>query len=128
MNKTWLAMYLSLAPLIACAQAGGVTLNLDDKNPLSKWGRWTYFDQSASDYGIKLSQNRNRMPLIAHWREGNLVFKFNKDMLSDSQDLFFGLRVSENKTQTTSLGCMSNTNRHGDGSSLCGVQLDMNLK
>lgn len=128
MNKTLLAICLTLSPLLVHAQANGVSLKLDDQNPLSKWGRWTYFEQGAQNYSFKLSQNRNRMPLTAHWREGNFIFKLNKDVLSDRHDLFFGLRISEDQMQTTSLGCMSNSSRGGVGRALCGVQLDMNLQ
>lgn len=116
------------SPLPALAQASGLTLNLDDESPLSKWGRWTYFDQNGSGYSFKLHQDRTRMPLTANWREGNWVFKLNKDVLTDRHDLFFGLRLSEDQLQTTSLGCMSNSKKNGFGTAMCGVQLDLNLK
>lgn len=128
MNKTFLAVCLAMVPLVSSAQAGGVSLNLDQESPLSKWGRWTYLEEGTANYGFKLSQNRNRMPLTANWRHGDWVFKLNKDMMSDRHDLFFGLRISEDQLQTTSLGCMSNRSKNGFGSALCGVQLDMNLK
>ena len=128
MKKALITVCLTIAPLSALAQAGSVTLNLEDKNPLSKWGRWTYFEQGGQGYGLRLGQDRGRMPLTAHWREGNFVFKLNKDVLSDRHDLFFGLRISEDQLQTTSLGCMSNSNKNGYGTALCGLQLDVHLK
>lgn len=125
--KFCIAMNLALNSLGAYAQASGVTLDLDEQNPLSKWGRWSYFDQNGSNYSLKLNQDRGRMPLLAHWREGDWVFKLNKDVLSDRHDLFFGLRVSEDSHLTTSLGCMSNSKKNGYGTALCGVQLDLKL-
>ena len=129
---TLIRTIIALAPLCAAmnvhAQANGVTLDLNDQSPLSKWGRWTYFEQGGQNYGLRLGQDRGRAPLTAHWREGNWVFKLNKDMLSDRHDLFFGLRLSEDQLQTTSLGCMSNSKKSGFGTALCGVQLDVNLK
>ena len=118
--------FLSATP--AQANGTGVTLNLDDQNPLSKWGRWTYMEQTSNNYGFRLSQDRGRMPLNAEWREGKWVFKLNKDMLSDRHDLFFGIRLSEGQGQTTSVGCMSNSKKSGYGTALCGVQLDLNLR
>lgn len=132
MKHALLRLILAIAPLCAtfpvCAQANGVSLDLNEQSPLSKWGRWTYFDQSGQNYSFKLNQERNRMPLRAHWRDGNWVFKLNKDVLSDRHDLFFGMRLSEDPLQTTSLGCMSNSKKNGLGSALCGVQLDMKLR
>lgn len=129
---TLIRTVIAFAPLCGAmnvhAQANGVTLDLNDQNPLSKWGRWTYFEQGGQNYGLRLGQDRGRAPLTAHWREGNWVFKLNKDMLSDRHDLFFGLRLSEDQLQTTSLGCMSNSKKSGFGTALCGVQLDVNLK
>jgi hypothetical protein len=119
---------LSTIPTYATAKGTGVTLNLDDRNPLSKWGRWTYLEQNGNNYGIRLGQDRGRMPLNAEWREGKWVFKLNKDMLSDRHDLFFGIRLSESQEQTTSIGCMSNSKSNGYGTALCGVQLDLNLR
>lgn len=127
MKRALTIIGLMIAPLAAQAQASGVTLNLDNENPLSKWGRWTYLSQEGSNYSFNLSQNRNRMPLMAQWGKGDWMFKLNKDMLSDRHDLFFGLRLSEAYLGTTSIGCMSNSSRGGLGSALCGVQLDMNL-
>ncbi|NJM31705.1 MAG: hypothetical protein HC848_00915 [Limnobacter sp.] len=68
------------------------------------------------------------MPLQAQWGKGDWVFKLNKDMLSDRQDLFFGLKLKEADLGTTSVGCMSNSSKNGAGSALCGVQLDMMLR
>lgn len=121
------ASALALTNSLVQAQATGVTLDLDEQNPLSKWGRWSYFDQSGSNYSLKLNQDRGRMPLLANWREGNWMFKLNKDMLSDRHDLFFGLRMTEDQRLTTSLGCMSNSKKNGFGTALCGVQLDLKL-
>ncbi|MCQ8895136.1 hypothetical protein NQT62_01630 [Limnobacter humi] len=124
-----------LAASLACstlahAQAGtGLTLNLDDKNPLSQWGRWTYIDQSGPGWGLKLNQDRGHIPLTANWRQGDWVFKLSKDALNDQHDLFFGLRLSEDALQSTSLGCMSNRKKNSlYATEMCGVRMDVNLK
>ncbi|MDX1669053.1 MAG: hypothetical protein R3194_06535 [Limnobacter sp.] len=114
-------------PVAAFSQAGGITLNLKQENPLSKWGRWTYLSQEGLNYSLNLSQDRNKLPLTANWASGDWMFKLNKDMLSDRHDLFFGLKVNEADLGVTSVGCMSN----GSSSitdALCGVQLDLNLQ
>lgn len=129
MKKFLSCLCLSLAPFVAHAQAHGLTLDLDDQNPLSKWGRWTYLDYQDKGIGLNLSQNRNRLPLMAHWQKGDLVFKWNRDVMSSDHDLFFGLRLREDQLATTSLGCMSNGHKSAAYKGpLCGVQLDVNLK
>ncbi|NJM31706.1 MAG: hypothetical protein HC848_00920 [Limnobacter sp.] len=47
MRKLVAMLCIALAPLSAWAQANGVSLDLDSGSPLSKWGRWTYFDSSG---------------------------------------------------------------------------------
>lgn len=129
-RHTHIAIFISITLASTCAQAQntGVTLNLDEQNPLSKWGRWSYFDQTGSNYSLKLNQDRGRMPLQAQWKEGNWMFKLNKDVLSERHDLFFGLRVAEDPHLTTSVGCMSNSKKSGYGTALCGLQLDLKLR
>ncbi|MAZ10647.1 MAG: hypothetical protein V7542_01440 [Limnobacter sp.] len=118
-----------LAPTLASAQAGGVTLNIDGQNPLSKWGRWTSSENGGLGYGFRLNQDRNKAPMSAQWGTGDWVFKLSREEGNKYPDLFFGLKVSENQLQTTSLGCMSNSGSATRYSStLCGVQLDMNLQ
>ncbi len=130
MKKTFLTLCCTLVPLIAQAQAGGVTLSLDNQNPLSKWGRWTSTDTGGLGYGFRLNNERNRSPMAAGWSQGDFVFKLSREQNSSAMpDLFFGLKVSESQLQTTSLGCMSNSGSATRYSStLCGVQLDMNLR
>jgi len=129
MKKLLFCLCLASVSGGASAQANGVTLDLDDHNPLSKWGRWTYLDYQEKGFGFNLSQNRNRVPLSVNWRSGDWVFKLNKDAISDRHDLFFGLRLSEDQLATTSLGCMSNHRKLGGYKGpMCGVQLDVNLK
>lgn len=129
MKKTLACLTLCALPLLAHAQAGGIYFNLEDQSPLSKWGRWTNFDKTTGGFGLRLGGDKlSRAPVTAQWQEGNFVFKLSKDALSERHDLFFGLKVSQNTLQTTSLGCMSNSNRNGYGDALCGVQLDLNLR
>jgi hypothetical protein len=135
MKKALLFACIAVLPTLASAQAGGVTLNIDGQSPLSKWGRWTAAENGGLGYGFRLNQDRGRAPMSAQWSSGDWVFKLSREEGSKRPDLFFGLKVSENQLQTTSLGCMSdsggaavgrNTNRNG--STLCGVQLDMHLQ
>lgn len=120
---------LAVAPTVSQAQANGISLNLDEQSSFSKWGRWTYFDQYGSGYGLKIQQDRAKIPLTANWRQGDWVFKLNKDLNSEQHDLFFGLRISEDKLQTTSLGCMSKNKKNESFSkSMCGLTLDVNLR
>lgn len=129
MKKALFSACLILAPALASAQAGGVSLNIDGQNPLSKWGRWTSAENGGLGYGFKLGQERNKNPIAAQWGTGDWVFKLNREEGNKHPDLFFGLKVSENQLQTTSLGCMSNSGSATRYSStLCGVQLDMNLQ
>lgn len=129
MKKILLCTCIALMPALASAQAGGVTLNLDSQSPLSKWGRWTSAENGGLGYGFKLGQDRSRAPMNAQWGTGDWVFKLSRDEGSKRPDLFFGLKVSENQLQTTSLGCMSDSGSATRYSStLCGVQLDMNLQ
>lgn len=128
MKKALLCVCMAMAPLVASAQAGGVTLNIDNQNPLSKWGRWTSAENGGLGYGFRLGQDRNKAPMGAQWGTGDWVFKLSREEGNKYPDLFFGLTVSENQLQTTSLGCMSNSGSATRYSStLCGVQLDMNL-
>ena len=128
MKKTFLTMCCTLIPLVAQAQAGGVSLSLDNQNPLSKWGRWTSTDTGGLGYGFRLNNERNKSPMAAGWSQGDFVFKLSREQSNGMPDLFFGLKVSENQLQTTSLGCMSNSaSATRYSSTLCGVQLDMNL-
>ena len=129
MKKTLICACIALAPVLANAQAGGVSLNIDNQNPLSKWGRWTSAENGGLGYGFKLGQERMKAPVSAQWSTGDLIFKLSREDDSKYPDLFFGLKVSENQLQTTSLGCMSNSGSATRYSStLCGVQLDMNLQ
>lgn len=126
--KQFAALILACTlPVAAFSQAGGITLNLENENPLSKWGRWTYLSQEGLNYSLNLSQDRNKMPLTANWGTGDWVFKLNKDVLSDRHDLFFGLKVNEADLGVTSVGCMSNRSSSLTDA-LCGVQLDLNLR
>lgn len=125
MYKLITLITLVLTPFAATAQADGITLDLKSESPLSKWGRWTYVDHEGKDYTVSLAQNRNKMPFKASWSQGDWVFKLNKDMLSSRHDLFFGLKISEVNAGTTSIGCMSNSRKHGNA--MCGVQLDLNI-
>ena len=129
MKKILLCACVALLPTLASAQAGGVTLNIDNQSPLSKWGRWTSAENGGLGYGFKLGQDRYRAPMGAQWGTGDWVFKLSREEGSKYPDLFFGLKVSESQLQTTSLGCMSNSGSATRYSStLCGVQLDMNLQ
>lgn len=129
MKRILLCACIAIMPTLASAQAGGVTLSIETQNPLSKWGRWTTLENSNLGYGFKINQDRNKLFNRANWETGDWVFKLNRDEGSKRPDLFFGLKVSENNLQTTSLGCMSNSGSATRYSStLCGVQLDMNLK
>ncbi|WP_138517232.1 hypothetical protein [Limnobacter alexandrii] len=129
MKKTLICACLVLAPALASAQAGGVTLNIDGQSPLSKWGRWTSAENGGLGYGFRLGQDRSKAPMGAQWGTGDWVFKLSREEGNRYPDLFFGLKVSENQLQTTSLGCMSNSGSATRYSStLCGVQLDMNLQ
>lgn len=128
MNKTLMCLCFTMIPFVAHAQAGGVSLNLENQSPLSKWGRWTSAEQGGLGYGFKSGTERSKSPFAAQWREGDWVFKLSQGNESTRPDLFFGLKVSENQLQTTSLGCMRNSgNASRYSSTLCGVQLDMNL-
>lgn len=115
-------------PATALCQAGGITLNLENENPLSKWGRWTYLSQEGNNYAFQLSQDRAKLPLMAHWSTGHWILKLNKDMLSNRHDLLLGLKINEDYLGTTSVGCMSNNAKSGLGDALCGIQLDLNLR
>jgi hypothetical protein len=129
MKKELLGILLTMLPMLASAQAGGVTLNIDSQNPLSKWGRWTSTDNTNLGYGFKLGQDNLKAPLGARWSSGDWIFKLSRSESSTRPDLFFGLKVSENQLQTTSLGCMSDSGSTVQfRSTLCGVQLDMNIQ
>ncbi len=129
MKKTLLIMCCTLMPLAAQAQAGGVSLSLDNQSPLSKWGRWTSADTGGLGYGFRLNSERSKTPMAAGWSQGDFVFKLSREQNSTMPDLFFGLKVSESQLQTTSLGCMSNSaSATRYSSTLCGVQLDKNLQ
>ena len=128
MKQLLLCACFAIMPALASAQAGGVTLDLDGQNPLSKWGRWTNAENGGLGYGFKLGADRKAQP-GAQWGTGDWVFKLSRDEGNKHPDLFFGLKVSESQLQTTSLGCMSNSGSATRYSStLCGVQLDMNLQ
>lgn len=128
MKRTLITWCCTLLPLVAQAQAGGVTLNLDNQSPLSKWGRWTSTETGGLGYGFRLNNERNRSPMAAGWSQGDFVFKLSRENSAAMPDLFFGLKVSESQLQTTSLGCMSNSaSATRYSSTLCGVQLDLNL-
>ena len=70
--------------------------------------------------------NRRQLHVAQRKRLSQVVMQLGGETLPD---LFFGLKVSETQLQTTSLGCMSNSGSATRYSStLCGVQLDMNLQ
>lgn len=124
--KRFLALIcIAIAPLAVQAQAGGLTLSLDNESPLSRWGRWTSTEPSL--YGFRVGVSRNMAP-TAQWQEGNFVFKLSRDPYNDRNDLFFGLKILESQAQTTSLGCMSHSENRGYGKTTCGVQWDLNLR
>lgn len=130
MKKTLICLCFAMVPFVANAQAGGVSLSIDNQNPLSKWGRWTSTESNGfgSGSGFKLGQDHDRAPMAAQWGTGDWVFKLSREEGGKRPDLFFGLKVSESQLQTTSLGCMSDSGSATRYSStLCGVQLDMNL-
>lgn len=135
MKKNLMIASMMLMPALAWAQAGGVTLNIDNQSPLSKWGRWTSTENGGLGYGFRANADRNRSAPTGQWGTGDWVFKLSREEGGKRPDLFFGLKVSENQLQTTSLGCMSNGGgapaRGGNtrySSTLCGVQLDLNLQ
>jgi len=127
--KNWIAgSLLALASTASWSQANGITLDLEEQSPLSKWGRWTSGTEKL-DKSLHSGKNKSSAGFMG-FHANDLVFKMNRDNVADQNDLFFGLRVREDAIGTTALGCMSSNRKTYNKtatSSLCGVQLDVKL-